>query len=143
MREKALKLLGLMRRANAIEIGEENTGQAVREHRAKLLLLASDASDNAKKRAETFATVCRAPLVRVPFNKGEISESVGKNGCSTAAVCDIGFAAAFMKLLTELSPEEYGETALIINRRAEDKRRLETARRSDNKMRTGKRRNNA
>ena len=51
MREKALNLLGLMRRANALSIGEEDTGSAVREHAAKLVLLASDASPNAKKRA--------------------------------------------------------------------------------------------
>ena len=40
---KALNLLGLMRKANAIRIGEEDTGSAVREHAAKLVLLASDA----------------------------------------------------------------------------------------------------
>ena len=41
MREKALNLLGLMRKANALRIGEEDTGSAVREHEAKLVLLAS------------------------------------------------------------------------------------------------------
>ena len=30
MREKALNLLGLMRKANALRIGEEETGAAVR-----------------------------------------------------------------------------------------------------------------
>ena len=35
---KALNLLGLMRKANAIRIGEEDTGSAVREHAAKLVL---------------------------------------------------------------------------------------------------------
>ena len=50
MREKALNLLGLMRKANALRIGEEETGAAVREHEAKLVLLASDASPNARKR---------------------------------------------------------------------------------------------
>ena len=38
MREKALNLLGLMRKANALRIGEEETGAAVREHEAKLVL---------------------------------------------------------------------------------------------------------
>ena len=42
MREKALKLLGLMRRANAIQIGEDKTGAAVKAGKAKLLLLAAD-----------------------------------------------------------------------------------------------------
>ena len=39
MRGKALSLLGLMRRARAIEPGEMSTGNAVRGGKAKLLLL--------------------------------------------------------------------------------------------------------
>ena len=41
MREKTLNLLGLMRKANAIAVGETNTGGAVRAGKAKLLLLAA------------------------------------------------------------------------------------------------------
>ena len=44
MREKALKLLGLMRRANAIQPGEDRAGEAVQAGKARLLLLASDAA---------------------------------------------------------------------------------------------------
>ena len=43
MREKTLKFLGLMRRASALQAGENNAGEAVRGGKAKLLLLASDA----------------------------------------------------------------------------------------------------
>ncbi len=35
MREKTLNLLGLMRKANAIAVGETNTGGAVRAGKAK------------------------------------------------------------------------------------------------------------
>ena len=54
MREKALNLLGLMRKANAVQIGETDAGAAARAGSAKLLILASDASDNAKSRAKGF-----------------------------------------------------------------------------------------
>ena len=84
MREKALNLLGLMRKANALRIGEEETGAAVREHEAKLVLLASDASPNARKRASGYMYGSKAPLITVPFTKEEISEHVGKPGCSMA-----------------------------------------------------------
>ena len=43
-----------MRRAGKIEIGETGTGAAVRAGRARLLLLAADASENARKRAEGY-----------------------------------------------------------------------------------------
>lgn len=143
MRKKALNLLGLMRRANALSIGEEDTGSAVREHAAKLVLLASDASPNAKKRAAGYMYGSKAPLITVPFTKEEISLHVGKSGCSMAAVCDIGFANAFMKLLCEISPAEYDEAAQTIQRRAiESKKRKNDSIRLKNK-RIGKRRTNA
>ena len=69
MREKALNLLGLMRKANALRIGEEETGAAVREHEAKLVLLASDASPNARKRASGYMYGSKAPLITAPFTK--------------------------------------------------------------------------
>jgi len=134
MREKALNLLGLMRKANALRIGEEETGAAVREHEAKLVLLASDASPNARKRASGYMYGSKAPLITVPFTKEEISEHVGKPGCSMAAVCDIGFA--------DISPQEYDEAAQIIQRRAQESKKRKDDVRQKNK-RTGKRRTNA
>ena len=111
MREKALNLLGLMRRANALSIGEEDTGSAVREHAAKLVLLASDASPNAKKRAAGYMYGSKAPLITAPFTKEEISLHVGKSGCSMAAVTDMGFANALMKALAAADNEKYGSIA--------------------------------
>ena len=101
MRDRILGLLGLMRKANAAAIGETDTGAAVRGGKAKLLLLASDASDNAKKRAETFVYGRGVKITVLPFEKQEISAAVGKGGCSMLAVCDAGFAGALMKLLDE------------------------------------------
>ncbi len=114
MKEKALNYLGLMRKANAIQIGEVDTGTAVRAQHAKLVLLASDSSDNARSRAKGFVYGRNVPLIEVPFTKDEISEIVGKNGCSMAAICDIGFANAFIKELCAEAPEKYSETAELI-----------------------------
>ncbi len=141
---KALSLLGLMRKANAIRIGEEDTGTAVREHAAKLVLLAADASENAQKRARGYMYSSKAPLIVVPFTKQKIAESVGKPGCSMAAICDIGFAEAFMNILAELSPSQYGQTAKLIGDKAEkSKRRMSESSERRNNKRIGKRRNNA
>ena len=117
MREKTLKLLGLMRRANAIALGEEKTGAAMREGKAKLLLLAEDASDNARKRAAGFAAGRSVMTVPLPFTKDELADSLGTGACSMAAVTDMGFADALMQALAGLWPEDYGETAGEIARR--------------------------
>ena len=143
MREKALMLLGLMRKANALRIGEEDTGSAVREHDAKLVLLASDASENARKRAAGYMYGSKAPLITLPFTKEEISGHVGKSGCSMAAVCDIGFADALMKLLCCISPTEYGEAAQTIQRRAQESKKRRNDSSCEKNKRTGKRRTNA
>ena len=56
-----------MRRAGKFEIGETGTGAAVRAGRARLLLLAADASENARKRAEGYLYGRRALLVPLPY----------------------------------------------------------------------------
>ena len=58
--------------------------------KACLLLLAQDASDNARKRAEGFAYTAQAPLLRLPYTKQALSERLGKTGCAIAAVTDPG-----------------------------------------------------
>lgn len=143
MREKTLNLLGLMRRANALQVGETNAGAAVRGGKAKLLLLASDASDNARGRAEGFLFGRNAIGLTLPFTKAEISAHVGVSGCSMAAVTDIGFANALMKLLVELSPREYEEAAAQVEQRfSRAERRKKEAKAHEKNKRTGKRRTN-
>lgn len=142
MKEKALNLLGLMRKANAAAIGETDTGAAARAQTAKLVVLASDASSNAQSRANGFVHGRDIPLITLPFTKQEISEHVGKSGCSMAAICDLGFADAFLKLLCE--HDGYADTAKAISERLENQkqRKHETKAHEKNK-RTGKRRTNA
>ena len=143
MREKTLNLLGLMRKANAIAVGETNTGGAVRAGKAKLLLLASDASDNARSRARGFTHGRDVVTVTLPFTKDEIAAHVGVSSCAMAAITDIVFANAFMKSLAAAVPEGYDESTAEIQRRFEkaDRRKKEAAAHEKNK-RIGKRRNN-
>ena len=143
MRKKTLNLLGLMRKANAIAVGETNTGGAVRAGKAKLLLLAADASDNARSRARGFTHGRDVVTVTLPFTKDEIAAHVGVSSCAMAARTDIGFANAFMKSLAAAVPEGYDESTAEIQRRFErvDRRKKEAAAHEKNK-RIGKRRNN-
>lgn len=103
---KALNYLGIARMSGNIEIGEENAKALVKSGKAKLLLVASDTSDAAKRRAEGYVFGCATPLASVPFTKQEISEITGKAGCSMAAIGDLGLAKSFADALTA----EYGET---------------------------------
>ena len=88
-----------------MEIGEENTGAAVRAGAARMVVLAADASENARARAEGFLNGRRALLVPLPYTKSELSAMLGKSGCSMAACTDFGLSAAFLAALSENSPD--------------------------------------
>ena len=119
MREKILNLLGLMRRANAITIGEDKTAEVVRGGKAKLLLLSADASDNAVRKAENLANGRNVQLLSLPFDREELGGALGVGGCSVAAVTDLGFASAWMKLLAAQWPEQYADAAKAVEDRLE------------------------
>lgn len=91
-----------MRKAGKLSLGEQGTGQAARAGKAKLILLASDASANALDRAEGFARRAGAPLIRLSATKEELASALGVAGGSMGAVCDDGFA----KALTEKFPDD-------------------------------------
>ncbi|MBQ5671949.1 MAG: 50S ribosomal protein L7 [Oscillospiraceae bacterium] len=97
--DKALNYLGLMRKAGACAVGETDCGIACREGKVKLMLLASDASDNAHARAKGFVYGRKIPLVVLPYSKMELAGRLGKGSISMMAVYDLGLAVAFMKAL--------------------------------------------
>ncbi|MBQ7437768.1 MAG: ribosomal L7Ae/L30e/S12e/Gadd45 family protein [Oscillospiraceae bacterium] len=101
MQSELLRFLGLMRRAGKLSVGEEGTGQAARAGKAKLILLARDASDNARDRAEGFARRGAVPLVRLRVDKASLASALGVAGGAMAAVCDAGFARALLEKFPE------------------------------------------
>ncbi|MBE6968084.1 MAG: 50S ribosomal protein L7 [Ruminococcaceae bacterium] len=138
---RAIRYLSIARKAGSLQLGEEDTGIAVRGGKAKLVLLAFDASDNARRRAEGFVYGRKMPLVRLPYTKEEISFATGKGGCSMLAVTDIGLASSFLSALAQQDPERYAETAqaLELKREKANKRKAEAAAHRRN-VKTGKRR---
>ena len=129
MADKALGLLGLMRKASAIEIGVDNASDALRAGRAKLLLLSCDAADNARRKLKHLSVGRRALTVPLSYTREELADCLGVSGCSAAAVTDIGFANALMKELAAADPERYAEAAQEIAKRCEKaaRRKKETA----------------
>ena len=123
MREKTLKLLGLMRRANAIQPGEDRAGEAVQAGKARLLLLASDAADNARRRAENLVNGRRTLLLELPFDRAELGGALGLGSCAMAAVTDLGFAGKLTELLAGIDPARYAEAAAETARRSEKAQR--------------------
>ena len=120
MREKILGLLGLMRRAGALSLGEDNSLETVRAGKGKLLLLASDISDNARRRAGNVSAGRSVEPVPLPFTREEMGGALGLNVCSMAVVTDLGFADALTKLLQDMDPELFGGLAERVHSRLEN-----------------------
>ena len=146
---KALGYISIAKKAGALAVGETNAGAAVRAGKGRVLLLASDASPNARHRAEGFVNGTQTPLVVSPFTKAELSEATGIGGCSMAAFTDVGLAAVFMAALAENEPsfsdtaqllQAKNEKALLRKKEAAVHRRKMSAGRSVGKAAQGKRR---
>lgn len=114
----AINYIGIAKKAGALKTGETNSGAAVRAGKARVLLLASDASDNARRRAENFVSGTGTPLVSLPYSKEQLSSATGASGCSMAAITDIGLAAVFMSALAESEPS-FKDTAELMAQKSE------------------------
>ena len=131
MDDKVLGLLGLMRRAGAIELGEDNSALTVKDGKAKLLLFSADISDSARRKAEGFCHGRSVQLVPLHYSREELGAALGVKSCAMAALTDMGFSNALMKELAAQHPEEYSGAYEESAKRLEktQRRRKETAQR--------------
>ena len=110
-KNKVLGTLGLAMRAGDIACGEFLTEEAIRSGKARLVIVAEDASDNTKKK---FRNPCQ--YYRVPFalygSKETLGKAVGKEFRASMAVLNPGFAAAIGKNL-DLEEKVNGENENI------------------------------
>ena len=132
--QKALRLLGLARKARRLEIGEEPVGIACRGGKARLLLVARDAGDHTFRRARSFVSGSKCPYVCVPFTKDELGDGLGCNACALCAVLDPAFAKSFLEALGEEGYEEILAQLTVQTQRMQKRRQEAEAHRKNVKM---------
>ena len=123
---RAANYISIAKKAGLIELGEANTGAAAREGKARLVILASDASANAADRARSFVSGRSAPLMTAPLTKTEIAGAAGKSECSVAAFTDLGIAASFAAALGDAP--EWAECARELQKRLQRAKRRRSQR---------------
>ncbi|MCF2664520.1 50S ribosomal protein L7 [Oscillibacter valericigenes] len=137
---RILSLLGLALRGGNLAVGEEPVEAVARARDARVLLLASDAADNTRRRVEHFAEAGQCLWLRVPFTKAELGRAVGRSSAAVTAVTDIGLANTIVHRLAELDPVKYDEAAAKLElkaKRAAERRAEQLA--HEKNLRTGKR----
>ena len=115
--DKALNYMALARKAGRIELGEEPVGAAARAQHARLILVASDASDHTWRRAKSFVAGTGQQCLKVPFNKDQMGQAVGRSALAIAAFTDPALALAFVKALG--NPEKYAGVLENLNVRTQ------------------------
>ncbi|MEG2569863.1 MAG: hypothetical protein RR829_05420 [Oscillospiraceae bacterium] len=107
----ALGLLGIAKKAGKLAIGEEASSMAVRDHHAKAVFTAHDAS----ARAVGFAENARTIHIHLEETREELGNLFGRASCAIFAVCDVGIAAA----VAEKLGEPFKEQSIVLSEMAE------------------------
>lgn len=128
--DRAMRYLSLGRKAGLLLTGEDNCRAAAHGGKARLLLLAADASPNAQKRAADALAGHRAPLRTLPWSKEELSSLLGRRGCSMVCFTDLGLAGHFAQAMAQADPE-WQETAALLSAREEKAKRRKAEKRKE------------
>ena len=131
MNEKALRFLGLARKARKLEIGEEPAGIACRSGKARLLLVASDAGDHTFRRARSFCRTGKPAYICAPYTKEELGNGLGCNACALCAVTDAPMAKAFLEALEDEKFQPILDDLTVQCQRIEKRRQEEKAHRKN------------
>ena len=92
------RLIGLAARAGRIRSGGFAAEESLRQKKACVCLLASDASDNTIKRFEDLCLSNGVPLMRTPYTKEALGHMIGRGERSSVTVEDQGFAESMLRL---------------------------------------------
>ena len=115
--DRALNYLSLARKAGLLELGEEPVGAAARSQKARLVVVAGDASDHTWRRSLSFVAGTEQLCLRVPFSKDEMGFAIGRTQLAIAAFTDPAMALAFVKALGD--PEKYKKELESLEKRTQ------------------------
>ena len=96
IQSKALSLVGLATKAGKTVSGEFMTENSVKTGMAALVIVATDASDNTKKKFRNMCEFYEVPMYECGI-KDVLGHSIGKEFRASLAVNDEGLAQAIMK----------------------------------------------
>ena len=104
--DSRLTLLGLALRAGKLAVGEEPVRLALQEGTARIVLLAQDASDRARRKVEP--KLGDVPMQVIPASKEELGRALGRESCAICAVTDKGFAQSLSQRFEQTNTNHDG-----------------------------------
>ena len=101
-KDKVLSLIGLAMKAGRCTSGEMMTESETKSGRARLVIIASDASENTKKKFRDMCKFYEVPIY-IYGDKDTLGHAMGKEFRASLAILDEGFAEGIQ---TELGNRE-------------------------------------
>ncbi|MBP2642466.1 MAG: ribosomal protein L7Ae/L30e/S12e/Gadd45 [Firmicutes bacterium] len=95
---KLISLLGLAQKAGKVSSGEFAIEKAVRSGKARMILVAADATANSKKSYTDLARYYEVNCYEV-LSKEVIGTAIGKSARAAVTVTDMGFSKAILEVL--------------------------------------------
>jgi ribosomal protein L7Ae-like RNA K-turn-binding protein len=105
--KKVFNLLGIATKSRKLVSSEFSTEKAVKEHKAALVVVADDASDNTKKMFTNMCTYYKVPIYFFGM-KDDLGHAMGKEFRASLAVLDKGLADAIDKQLKMMQDRNGG-----------------------------------
>ena len=99
-RDKVLSLIGLAMKAGRCTSGETMTENETKLGRARLVIVASDASDNTKKKFRDMCKFYKVPIY-IYGDKDTLGHAMGKEFRASLAILDEGFADGIQRELKD------------------------------------------
>lgn len=92
---KLFSLLGLCMKAGKLVSGEFLVEKAIKDGSAKLIIIATDASDNTKKKFLDMTNYRNINLILIG-DKVSLGNAIGKDIRASIGICDEGFSKSIM-----------------------------------------------
>ena len=96
--DKVLRLLGLATRAGKIAFGTDSVIETINKNKAKLVIVAEDASERTKTNIQNEANK-KNIQVRIYSNIDAISKNIGKDNKAVICIKDENFSKEMLKLI--------------------------------------------
>ncbi|MBQ7579779.1 MAG: ribosomal L7Ae/L30e/S12e/Gadd45 family protein [Clostridia bacterium] len=96
MNDRFFDALGLCRRAGRLSWGRESSKESIRSHKAKLILVTSDASDRIRREFKNLSENEKIEIMFLEENMQRIKDSIGLSA-GVVAINDEGFAKLLKK----------------------------------------------
>lgn len=98
-KKRVYGLIGLCAKARKLVSGEFSTERSVKSGKARLVIVASDASDNTKKKFSDMSEFRKVPFISDLCDRDTLGHIIGRGFRASVAVEDAGLSKRILSLI--------------------------------------------